>query len=264
MPHPASILSHKPDPPIGQPFVELGSVDSTNNYATARIHEGLASHGSIFFAHDQFAGKGQRGKTWNSRPGDNIVMSLILEPSLGPGTAFSLARPFPLSACIALSCHDFFSRYAGAGETSVKWPNDLYWRDRKAGGILIENICRGTEWLFAVVGIGININQVAFPETVRNPVSLKQITGRDFDAVALARELATVLDTRYNELMTGGKTRQLAAYNACLYKRNQAVRLKKGQAVFDTTIQGVSGGGELLTRDTLERSFTFGEVEWIL
>jgi BirA family biotin operon repressor/biotin-[acetyl-CoA-carboxylase] ligase len=262
--HPDTILRYKPDLPIGHTFIELGSVDSTNNYATARVHEGLASHGTVFFAHDQFAGKGQRGKTWNSRPGDNVIMSLVLQPALDAGTGLTLAQPFPLSICIAVACHDFFSRYALPDQTSVKWPNDLYWRDRKAGGILIENICRGTEWLFAIVGIGININQVEFPKTVRNPVSLKQITGRDFDAAGLARELTGVLDHRYNQLKAGHGALLLEEYNNRLYKRGQPVRLKKDHTLFETTVQGVSVQGELLTRDVLDRSFLFGEVEWVV
>ncbi len=196
-------------------------------------------------------------------------MSLVLKPALEAGAGLTLAQPFPLSTCVALACHDFFSRYALPDETFIKWPNDLYWRDRKAGGILIENSCRGTEWLFAIVGIGININQVKFPGSVRNPVSLKQITGLDFDAAELARELTGALDNRYNQLLAGKAGRLvedplLDEYNTRLYKRDQAVRLKKDNAVFETTVQGVSAQGELLTRDILERRFVFGEVEWIM
>src|SRR5450755_322744 len=150
----------------------------------AKVQTGMASQGTIFFAHEQLAGKGQRGKSWSSQPGENIIMSVVLEPEFLP-----VSRQFPLSACVALACHDFFSRYAGARETFIKWPNDLYWRDRKAGGILIENSFRGNKWMAAIAGIGVNINQVSFPETVRNPVSLRQITGRNHDAVKMAGEL---------------------------------------------------------------------------
>src|SRR5258708_14364098 len=93
-----------------------------------------------------------------------------------------------LSACVALGCHDFFSFYAGEKETTIKWPNDLYWRDRKAGGILIENSFKGDQWMLAIAGTGINVNQVLFPETARNPGWLKTLTGHDFDVVRLARE----------------------------------------------------------------------------
>src|ERR1700722_17979444 len=90
--------------PIGHSFIELEAVDSTNNYAMA----GMASHGTLFCAHDQWAGKGQRGRTWTSTPGENIVLSAVIEP-----VALGSAQVFALSACAALACHDLFSRYAG-------------------------------------------------------------------------------------------------------------------------------------------------------
>ena len=244
---------------IGHSFIELESVDSTNNYAMARATSGNAAHGTLFFAYEQWAGKGQRGKAWTSIPGENIILSVVLEP-----VALPVSQAFMLSACVALACHDLFSQYAGPEQPLIKWPNDLYWRDRKAGGILIENSFKGNQWTLAIAGMGININQVVFPATARNPVSLRQITGRSFDVVKLARELGGCLDRRYNLLLAGKGGLLIEEYNALLYKKGQEVRLKKGNAVFTTVVEGVSAQGELLTRDVLQRSFGFGEVEWIL
>ena len=245
--------------PIGHSFIELQSVDSTNNYAMAQAHAGTASHGTLFFAYEQWAGKGQRGKTWNSIPGQNIILSTLLQPVFLP-----ITRQFSLSACVALACYDLFSGYAGEKETTIKWPNDLYWRDRKAGGVLIENSFKGDQWSLAIAGTGININQVLFPETARNPVSLKQITGQDFDVLRLARDFAAHLDRRYNELEAGGGMKLIAEYNSRLYKRGEAVRLKKDNAAFETTVKEVDTSGELVTQDTLERRWKVGEVEWII
>jgi BirA family biotin operon repressor/biotin-[acetyl-CoA-carboxylase] ligase len=234
-------------------------VDSTNNYAMAQATEGRASHGTLFFAYDQWAGKGQRGRSWTSTPGENIVLSAVLEPlALQPAQAFSL------SVCVALACHDLFSRYAGPESTSIKWPNDLYWNDRKAGGILIENHFQGDRWPLAIVGMGININQVDFAPTARNPVSLRQITGRSFQAAELARELGTCLDLRYSALVEKDAATQLTEYNSKLYRHKQTIRLKKDNAVFETVVQGVSARGQLLTRDVMDREFSFGEVEWVI
>jgi BirA family biotin operon repressor/biotin-[acetyl-CoA-carboxylase] ligase len=243
--------------PIGHSFVELESVDSTNNYAMALAKTGKAAHGTLVFAHVQQAGKGQRGRTWESSPGKNIVLSAVLEP-----VAVQALSAFGLSASVALACYDFFIRYAGPESVAIKWPNDLYWNDRKAGGILIENSFRGDRWAFAIAGIGININQTEFPETARNPVSLRQITGRTFDVLALARELGACLDRRYSEWEAGGSMTD--AYNRVLYRRGQEVQLKKDNAVFRTQVEGVSPQGDLLTRDVIERRFTFGEVEWVI
>ena len=244
--------------PIGHSFIELESVDSTNNYAMAQASAGAAPHGTLIFAHDQWAGKGQRGRTWTSNPGENIILSAVLEP-----VAMPVSAAFGLSMAVALACHDLFSLYAGSEPTTIKWPNDLYWNDRKAGGILIENHFKGDQWLYAIAGIGININQVEFPPTARNPVSLRQITGKSFESLQLARELGAFLDGRYSEWVTGSGD-QLQQYNHRLYGRDRDARLKKDNAVFTTRILGVSRQGVLLTRDTLERQFTFGEIEWII
>jgi BirA family transcriptional regulator, biotin operon repressor / biotin---[acetyl-CoA-carboxylase] ligase len=243
--------------PIGHPFIILSQVDSTNNYAMRQIQAGLATHGITWFAQEQTAGKGQRGKSWLTTPNQNIMLSTVIQPRLLPG------QQFGLSATVALACYDFYKNYAG-DETRIKWPNDLYWRDRKAGGILIENVFRGADWLFAVVGIGININQVQFDPLLPNPVSLKQITGKDFDTVELAAALCNALQKRFQTLISGGIDVILKEYQQVLYKVHEPVTLKKGSILFETTIQGVSDTGRLLTKDVIEREFDFGEVELLI
>ena len=249
---------------IGHSFIELQSVDSTNNYAMAKAAAGMAAHGTLFFAHEQWAGKGQRGRTWASQPGENIVLSAVIEP-----VALVSSQAFVLSACVALACHDLFSGWAGAGSTRIKWPNDLYWGDRKAGGILIENSFRGDRWVLAIAGMGININQLEFPVTGRDPVSLRQITGHPHEVIPLARALGECLDRRYSELETavktpGGTAALIGQYNDRLYRRGEEVRLRKDNVVFETKILGVSPQGVLITRDAVDRQFSFGEVEWVI
>ena len=164
-------------------FNILDTVDSTNNYAMAKVHAGMARHGMVWFTREQTAGKGQRGKSWKSDKGKNIAMSLVLEPG-----RLQINDQFHLSAAVAISCFEFFAAFAGE-ETKIKWPNDLFWRDRKAGGILIENVLQGKIWKWAVVGIGLNINQTKFDKSILNPVSLKQITGKTFDIIELGKSL---------------------------------------------------------------------------
>ena len=242
---------------IGQPFIELQQVESTNNYATGAVHAGMAQHGTAVFAHHQTKGKGQHSRTWVSEPGKNIAMSIVLQP---PG--FALSQSFLISMATAVAVQQFFASYAGS-ETKVKWPNDLYWRDRKAGGILIENIVQGSEWRAAVVGIGININQTSFEELETKAVSLKQITGKDHDAVTLAKELCNHLAKAY-EIVHKLPSETIAFYTNHLYKINETVRLKKGSRVFDATVKRVTAMGELIVQHATEERFAVGEVEWVI
>ena len=252
MPHPAIFG------PIGQPFVILPSVESTNNYAMGLVQAGMASHGAAFFALEQTAGKGQRGKKWIAEPHKNIALSIVLEPGF-----LQAHQQFLLSATVALAAYDVFEKYAG-NDTRIKWPNDIYWRDRKAGGILIENSFRGNDWQYAIAGIGININQTRFDDSVKHAVSLQQVTGRPFLITDLAKELCAFLEQRFGNLLHIPYSHILLQYQQVLYKLQQPVKLKKDNAVFETTIRGVSATGQLLTSGSADQVFDFGEVEWVI
>ena len=239
-------------------FNHLGSVDSTNNYAMGMVHAGMAKHGEAWFADEQTAGKGQRGKHWMGKPGENIAMSIALYP-----LKLATSQQFQLSMATALACHQLFTQH-GLDEIKIKWPNDLYWRDRKAGGILIENVFAGNQWKAAVVGTGININQTEFDQALKNPVSLKQITGKTIDVVQAAKDLHQLILNRFESLSSGENESFLQEYNQQLFGLNKTVRLKKDNAVFETTVKGVNAHGQLITVDSTERYWDFGELSWVI
>lgn len=249
-----------PTPPkkaIGHTIIQLEQINSTNSYAIDKIQANLAAHGMVYFAHHQTQGKGQRGKQWHSEPGSNLILSAVVDTK-----PLQLVDNFVLSAAVALACHELFNKYA-RHDTYIKWPNDIYWNDRKAGGILIENIVRGNKWQWAVIGIGININQTQF-DVLHKAVSLKQITGATFSALDLAKELCTFLNSYYQLLLTGNGPALIEAYNAVLYKRLQTVKLKKQATLFECTIQQVTKNGRLQVAHPVHDFFDFGEVEWII
>ena len=256
---------------IGSPITVLQTVDSTNKYAMGLIHAGMARHGEAMFALAQSEGRGQWGKKWSSEPGSNILLSVIIKPGM-----LNLGDQSYFSAAISLAVYDFFTKYAG-DETRIKWPNDLYWRDRKAGGILIETIIKNPEsginsntqaatgiWEWSVVGIGININQTVFPSELTKPVSLKQITGKTFDPVGLAKELCACITEQFDLLVSGEKESIFKRYNQHLYKLNERVKLKKDNRMFEAIIKGVSPSGKLMTTHAIDEEFGFGEVEWVM
>lgn len=215
------------------------------------------------FAHHQTAGKGQRGRAWLGEKGENIALSLVVKPAPLPVSA-----QFRLSVCVAAAAHAFFSQYAG-DECSIKWPNDLYWKDRKAGGILIENVIHGGStnmagWDWAVIGIGMNINQRRFAADAKNAVSLRQITGKPVDVISLASQLAATVLDRVNTLQQGRYDELHAYYLYHFYKKEQVVKLRSGSRIFDATIKGITPEGKLLVFHRFEEEFAVGEVEWIL
>jgi BirA family transcriptional regulator, biotin operon repressor / biotin---[acetyl-CoA-carboxylase] ligase len=251
--------------PFADSFVELSTTDSTNNYALNAIRLDEAVHGAAFFTWEQTAGKGQMGRKWQSEKGANIALSVVLQPGSIPVTG-----QFQLSACVAVAAQQCLSQYAG-DDTCIKWPNDLYWGNRKLGGILIESIIGGAapgssqSWKWAVAGIGININQSVFSPDLPNPVSLKQITGTSYSAIDLAKELHACLMNSFTKLTSEGFGPIFSEYNSKLYKRNEIVKLKKDARVFQTTIKGVSADGNLITENNgIEEMFAFGEVSWII
>ena len=205
-----------------------------------RVQAHLAGHGTTWFAHYQKAGKGQRGKQWNAERGKNIMMSVALETR-----TLSVEDQALLNIAVALGCFDFFSGYAGE-KTKIKWPNDIYWGDRKAGGILIESILHGAKWKYSIIGIGININQILFPAPLLNAVSLAQITGNTFDVIGLAKEVCSLLEKRWQQLLHGQHQELLKEYNESLFRLNQKAVFKKESEIFQGVIQGVNHKGELL------------------
>jgi len=242
------------------PFIELQTVDSTNNYALKQLHEGLAQHGTAYFAREQTAGKGQRGKNWLAPKDSSLLLSIVINPK--PLTS---TQQFQLSACAAVSVCVFFNNYVN-GMARIKWPNDLYWQDRKAGGILMDNIIGSQQgaWHWAVIGIGININQTFFPEKLQNPVSLKQITGNNYVPVDMARELCFTFNTNFNRLIASGFDDLYASYLTFLYRKNERCELKRGGRIFEATIKSVSPSGKLIVEHGIEEEFEFGEIEWLI
>lgn len=243
--------------PIGTPFMELLTVESTNNYAMGLVRAGMAQSGMVVFTHDQTRGKGQRNKQWASQKDMNIAMSVVVEPSF-----LSSADVFLLSMMTAVAVREFFDKYA-ADEVKIKWPNDIYWRDRKAAGILIENLWQGSEWRSSVIGIGVNINQTDFSDLTTRAVSLKQVTGKKYEPVLLAKELCVVLNEKYQRLLENASS-IVSEYKSHLFKIHETVKLKKANRVFEATIKDVNSAGQLVVQHTTEEIFDVGEIEWVI
>jgi len=195
---------------LGVPLIELSTIDSTNIYAMAQIKEGMAKSGSCFRADYQTHGKGQHGRVWESSKGQNLLCSYILElKTLDTLKNWTPTDQIGFSAAIALGARAFFAAFAGEA-TKIKKPNDIYFRDRKAGGILIENLVRGKEWTWAVIGIGMNMNQSSFSSAAvnsvsSNPISLQEITNKSWNVKQMQQHLSDAVNNAIHDWLQFGE-----------------------------------------------------------
>jgi len=210
---------------LGEPLIELTTILSTNIYAMDQVHKGLALSGSCYTADFQTAGKGQHGRNWESEKGQNLLSSYVLElKQLKTGKIWTPADQIGFSAAIALGARAFFAAFAGE-QTKIKKPNDIYFSDRKAGGILIENLVRGKEWTWTVIGIGMNINQNSFSTDAvnrvsSNPISLQEITNQHWDVKQMQKHLSEALTNSIQNWLIEGDEKTIEALNALCIEIN--------------------------------------------
>jgi BirA family biotin operon repressor/biotin-[acetyl-CoA-carboxylase] ligase len=240
---------------IGNHLTILHETPSTNNYAAACIDDGSAKHGSAYLALLQTAGKGQRGNVWHGGIG-NIALSVVLQTHfLALSQAFTLQMMVAYTVAYTLNQHQ-------SGFT-IKWPNDIYFNDRKAAGILIENKIKGNHWQYAVVGIGINVNQKQVTALSPNAIAMMDILGRQLDVVKLTQQLLQNMQYSWEQYL---QYPQWAAdmYNELLYKKHQIITLLYNNKVERTMVQKVSTDGSLVCGENNDYQFKHGEVEWLI
>lgn len=169
-------------------IIWVDTATSTNTVLAAITD---APHGTALATRTQTAGRGQRGNSWEAEPGRNLTFSLLLRPR-----AISAARQFELSQIVCMAIARAIGREIGQPEkVRIKWPNDIYFDDLKICGILIENTLQGTSIARSIAGIGINVNQREFLSDAPNPVSMTQITGREYPLVPMMeRVVGEVMD----------------------------------------------------------------------
>ncbi len=244
--------------PISFRLYNLTETESTNLYAIAQIHAGLANHGHVYYTPRQTGGKGQRGKQWVTQHDKNLTLSLVLQTDHLP-----ISQHFRLSAAVALSAAQYYKQ-AGASNVTIKWPNDIFINDRKAGGILIENVLQAGTWRWSVAGIGLNINQLQFAPPLSRATSLSIATGKYYPLDEQMNMLLHTLNHYWLELQNGGWKNMLAQYNACLFGRDMICRIRKDNAVIPCLIRRVNEQGTLLAGEMEEWQFDFGEASWVL
>lgn len=225
---------------LGKEVHFLPECHSTNDTLLAWIKQEKLIEGTIVICGSQTKGKGQRGNNWMAEPGRNLTFSILLKPDF-----LDVSEQFFLNMAISNSIRKFFQEYIPT--LKVKWPNDLLVPGfGKIGGILIENTLHRGGWEYAVVGIGLNINQTQFD--IPQATSLNSITGSYFDLEELLKLLITYVEQGYIELKKRKFKKIHEEYLHNLYLKDQLSRFSADGKEFYGTITGIDSLGRLEIR----------------
>ncbi|MEH6304448.1 biotin--[acetyl-CoA-carboxylase] ligase [Olivibacter sp. CPCC 100613] len=226
---------------VGENIITLQQVSSTNDYLKSNLSNSKPyTEGTVIMAVEQYAGKGQAGNVWKSEPGKNLICSILLNPT------FLLPKDqFELNIAVSLAIIDTLEPILGKN-LRIKWPNDIYYLDKKIGGILIENILRGISWKHAIIGIGLNINQTDFGDYQAKSVSLKQLLNREFEVKTLLQTLCFHLSIEYQKLKGRQAAQQKKRYKGFLYRLGQPANFLIAGQCKNGTILDVSKEGKLI------------------
>jgi BirA family transcriptional regulator, biotin operon repressor / biotin---[acetyl-CoA-carboxylase] ligase len=242
---------------IGQQLYFLPACDSTNSEAQLLLLKNEATEGCTVITAHQTAGRGQRGNTWEAEPNKNITLSVVLLPKF-----LAIKHQFYLNMAVSLGVLDLLQEL-GLKDAQVKWPNDLYFEDKKLGGILIENSINSLSLQHSIAGIGLNVNQLLFENTTAT--SLAKVLNFTLNLEEVTKRLLELLEKRYLELRNGKTEKLKYDYLQVLYRyqeehvfdvQNQRVR---GQ------ILGVGEDGRLAVEIEGElRYFAFKEISFVI
>lgn len=222
-----------------------------NTNSTNTLLKQLAAEGNppeFIYAGYQTAGRGQTGNSWESEEGKNLLCSILLPPNKN-------LHFLNIAVGVALL------RVIGE-DFSIKWPNDIYYGDKKAAGILVENAIIGNEIRYSIAGIGLNVNQTTFVSDAPNPISLKQIRGQEYDIEGLMNQLLEAVHTVLNE----PEQDVWAYYKYHLYRREGLWPFEDKKGRFEAAIQDVLPTGEIVLRDINGqiRQYEFKQIKYIL
>lgn len=245
---------------IGQNRIVLERVASTNDYLKAELSKSKPfPEGTVIMAVEQYAGRGQVGTQWQSPRGKNLTASILLCPHfLHP------SQQFTLNIAICLAIQQVLSTILNE-EVQIKWPNDIYINNKKLGGILIENILQGNLWKYAIIGIGINVNQSDFPDKMTKAGSLIKLLHESYSIEKLLSEICTGIDHLYFQLRSGNFVEQKRLYGQHLFGINEIRSFKIDGVLVEGKIVDVDENGMLVIDFNGHLAkFGFKEIEYLI
>lgn len=235
-------------------IIHLKETVSTNAYIKELCKSNTVEEGLVVCADFQTAGRGQKGNSWESEAKKNLLFSMVLYPQF-----IEANEQFIISQLVSVAIKNVLDKYTD--NISIKWPNDIYWKQQKICGLLIENDLMECIITQSVIGVGLNVNQQEFRSDAPNPVSLKQILGCDNEKEIILKEIIEEILLQYN--IAKKDTKSIAdKYKQHLYRKDGYYNYSDGETSFKAKIEDVETSGILVLKtDTgMLRKFAFKEV----
>ena len=226
------------------------TLDSTNKYLQNLLEEGVDIVDNVVVTEFQSSGRGQGKNVWESEAGKNLLFSVAVDMSY-----LKAENQFLLTQMVSVAMIDVLKKYLPEESLFIKWPNDIYFNNKKIAGILIKNEIKGMMLGTSIVGIGLNVNQESFDENLPNPISMKMITGEDFDLESLLNDICYELGTMSYEQYRNAHSSQLTAhsYIKYLYRYKQWASYEHEGSVKEMMIIGYDQFGRLILKEKNDR-----------
>lgn len=244
----------------GKNFIVLDRVSSTNSYVQELLSKSTPlEEGSVIMAVEQITGRGQMGNFWESETGKNLTFSVLYKPD-----SLAIEDQFYLSMAVSIGICDFLEKQL-SHEIMIKWPNDIYYNNHKIAGILIENSLQGDRIKNSVIGIGLNVNQLHFESEAPNPISMKQISEKDYNLEEILFNLLSFIEYYYLALKSNKTEYLKERYLSKLLFYGQERTYNTTQGLIRAKITGLGPYGKLrLEGESGINYYDIKEVEFIL
>lgn len=236
-------------------------LDSTNKHIQLLLENEDLLEGTVIWADEQTDGRGYGDNKWESMPGKNLLLSLILKPQF-----IKASEQFILTEIVSLALVSLIKKHLPNRNVSIKWPNDIYVDNMKIAGILIQNTIRGSQIGHSILGVGLNINQKEFSKKLPNPVSLAKLSGLDYAIEDILHDLLAHINRYYSHTFSSKGCQELRKeYYSYLFRFEEWSRFK-GAEEFTAKIKGINEYGQLsLQLESGEtKEYGFKDIEFVI
>lgn len=239
-------------------IIKIIKTDSTNNFAKKLLKSSIQAEYTCITTEEQTKGKGQRGNIWISEKGKNLLFSIIIYPNFIP-----VNQQFYISKAVSSAIIDVLNKITN--NFKIKWPNDIYFNNKKICGILIENSLSGNKINSSIIGIGLNINQKKFPENLQNPISLCQITSKYFEKNEILNSIIYKIIEKFEKIKTENLHFLDSEYHKNLLGINKNLLFEdKSGKFFGKIIKTDKSGRLIIKKKTGEiKKYFFKEVKFL-